>query len=933
MSVQLVLYPQNYEGYLYSTLVSNNLLADSQSFISVLSTSVYTYTTDPNTVINSFSAGANWKGFYLAGQTAPQNTNNTLILTGQNSSNTSGVFQKLTGLTVGQNYTITIDVSAVTAAGTLTVGLPPRTDTCGGQFVQNASVSGATSITLQFVAQNSAETFIIQWKQIGTNTITIDSMSIEESTSVLGAGGNTDFNSDPIDGQVIVDLYEEEGIPLTLSVDDFKNVAEKVQSYSKDFNLPGTKRNNLIFDNIYEITRTINSKDSFNPYIQTQAILKEDGFTIFEGFLRLIEIKDQNGELSYNVNLYSNAIALADILKGLTLSDLNFSELNHIYNAENIAKSNQGVLALVNALPPDSFAGATNATTTNVLRYPLCNWNGKVRRNPTSTQVTAIGADPDNPAISNEGIATFYRPWIKLKYIIQNIFKAAGFTYTSTFFDSAEFSNLYMDFNWGSNNQPTAFDEQAVIQYKTSSASNFATPSGSFKTMIFPATSYSSNPSPLPSQVNASTGVVTSDRAGLIVTLNMFFFSVVNNTDQYSVTVELVSVDSSSSVTTVHYTQSYTSVAAGTVSHFLYYVPTVFTLNTNDTLFFRFRDDGGSNFTEQVFQSGISGIDYNIQGDAIAQEGLLNKHRGKLKQWDFFKDILTMFNLVTIQDKTNPKNLIIDTYDNTFLNNTSSVTYDWTEKVDATTIQIEPLKLKRTIKLKYKTDDKDYCAKVFKNACNEYEYGSAERDGSTSFSGSSQLTNLTGEEKIELKIFSSTVVKPIFDDLPEWIAPCIYGSNDDSSEFQGIDNNPRILYNVTGDVNYTLQNMTFFMDAENGGSVGAFNFTTYQRFSHTSTMPSVSASTNGYNFDNVYGLIGIGTPPVNNLYNRFYQGYFNELYNPDTRIVKLSALLTPADITNFEFFDRVRIKNREYRVNKIDYKPNALTKLELILIP
>ena len=77
MSVQLVLYPQNYEGYLYSTLVSNNLLADCQSIISVLSTSVYTYTTDPNTVINSFSAVANWKGFYLAGHTSPQNTNNT----------------------------------------------------------------------------------------------------------------------------------------------------------------------------------------------------------------------------------------------------------------------------------------------------------------------------------------------------------------------------------------------------------------------------------------------------------------------------------------------------------------------------------------------------------------------------------------------------------------------------------------------------------------------------------------------------------------------------------------------------------------------------------------------------------------------------------------------------------------------------------------
>ena len=933
MSVQLVLYPQNYLGYLYSTLVSRNILADSQSFLSVLSTSVYTYTTTPNTVVDSFSAGANWKGFYIAGQTAPQNTNNTLILTGQNApALNSGVYQKLTGLTVGQNYTVTIDISSVTASGVLTVGLPPRTDTCGGQFVSNNPVTAATTLTIQFVAQNAVEIFILQWKQAGAGVITIDSMSIEESTVISGpAGGATGgtFNADPIDGQVIVDLYEEEGIPLTLSVDDFKNVAEKVQSYSKDFNLPGTKRNNLIFDNIYEITRTIGNTQSFNPYIQTKAILKEDGFTIFEGFLRLIEIKDQEGELSYNVNLYSNAIALADILKGLTFSDLNFEELNHIYNSTNIANSNNGVLALSNPLPTDSFAGAAGATTTNVLRYPLCNWNGKVRRNPTSTQVTAIGANAEFPAISNEGIATFYRPFIKLKYIIQNIFKAAGFTYTSTFFDSAEFSNLYMDFNWGAGNQPTTLDEQVLIKYLNTPL-NFATPSGSFKTMIFPNSSAPYNSSPLPSQINPATGILTADRDGLIVEVPQYIFTIINEVDTYSATIQLVKVENGTNVETIIDAISFTNVSAGTTSQFYFLGQHIINLNQNDTLFFRFRDDGGSNFTKQHFDttSGISGVYYFIQGDAIAQAALLNKHRGKLKQWDFLKDIFTMFNLITLQDKTNPTNLIIDTYDDTFLNNPNSVTYDWTHKVDATTIQIEPLKLKRTITLKYKTDDKDYCARVFKDACFQYEYGSLERDGSTALQGSNQLTNLTGEEKIELKIFSSTVVKPIFQDLPEWIAPCIYGADEEGGEFKGIDNNPRILYNVTGDDNYQLQNMTFFMDAENGS--GAFNHTTYQRFSHTSTIPSVSATTNGYNFGNTYGLIGIGPPPVNDLYNRFYQGYFNELYNPDTRIVKLSALLTPADVANFEFFDKVRIKNREY---KIDYKPNALTKLELILIP
>ena len=69
--------------------------------------------------------------------------------------------------------------------------------------------------------------------------------TITECTPVL---------SDLTDGQVICDLYEEEAIPLSLSIDDFKNVAEKTQSYSKDFHLPNTKRNNKIFGHIFEVT-------------------------------------------------------------------------------------------------------------------------------------------------------------------------------------------------------------------------------------------------------------------------------------------------------------------------------------------------------------------------------------------------------------------------------------------------------------------------------------------------------------------------------------------------------------------------------------------------------------------------------------------------------------------------------------------------------
>ena len=93
------------------------------------------------------------------------------------------------------------------------------------------------------------------------NTATITDISIQPVIGAIPSGATNVLDN----GQVIVDLYDDEDIPLSLSVDDFKNVAEQVQSYSKAFNLPATKRNNKIFDQIFEITRSYDGV-IFNPY-------------------------------------------------------------------------------------------------------------------------------------------------------------------------------------------------------------------------------------------------------------------------------------------------------------------------------------------------------------------------------------------------------------------------------------------------------------------------------------------------------------------------------------------------------------------------------------------------------------------------------------------------------------------------------------------
>ena len=96
-------------------------------------------------------------------------------------------------------------------------------------------------------------------------------------------------------------------------------------------------------------------------------------------------------------------------------------------------------------------------------------------------------------------------------------------------------------------------------------------------------------------------------------------------------------------------------------------------------------------------------------------------------------------------------------------------------------------------------------------------------------------------------------------------------------------------------------------------------------------MPSTSTSTD-FNFGECQ-LIGIGVAGQDNLYQTYYARYFSELYNPDTRVMSCKVLLTVKDLSEFNFFDTVLIKNREYRVNKIQYKPGELARVEFILIP
>ena len=103
------------------------------------------------------------------------------------------------------------------------------------------------------------------------------------------------------------------------------------------------------------------------------------------------------------------------------------------------------------------------------------------------------------------------------------------------------------------------------------------------------------------------------------------------------------------------------------------------------------------------------------------------------------------------------------------------------------------------------------------------------------------------------------------------------------------------------------------------------------QFSHLSAIPTVASSTADYLFG-TQQLAGGLTPVTFNLFTRFWLPYYAQLYNPDTRTMSIKVNLNAGDIARFKFNDKVFIKNRIFRVNKIDYKPNDLSTVEFILI-
>jgi hypothetical protein len=895
MSIQLIVYPQSYDGSFNSIVGSSSeYIVDGINF-----TTINTSTSSLNLTAPTYTSAISnmsvipintWYRFSGDG-TAVTESAGSITIGAQR-----GVIQQLSNLSVNTGYTLSIDVG--TYASTL------EFQQYTGTILQATfPITSSGTNTISFQAQSTSDTILIY----STATNVINSISV--TTNIIQPSGNTTFLG--TDGQVICDLYEDEDLPLSLSIDDFKNVAEQVQSYSKAFSLPGTKKNNKIFDNLFDITR---SDDGviFNPYVKTQCKLKQDGFIIFEGYLRMIDVQDKKGEISYNVNLYSEVIALADVLGDRKFRDLGFEELEHDYNKTQIKYSwNDAPNTGITYTNPNT-SGFRDANDT--LKYPFCDWERQIiiANNPGGSS----GPTDNFPQLPNLGAA--FRPFIQIKYLINRIFNQSDFpfTYESVFFDTDDFEKLYMDFNWGGTSP-----ESGSGSYAAGDAANTST--GSYQPLFLFNTDFPSD-----AGYDESTHIFTAQNDNTSYTIDGVFY-VGNLNNSADLKFRWLHKDSGGTTIADYYLTPFLGGAGPLIIP--WNVTLRILLQQNDTLEFQYYSTASNSY-----QSTTCILNVTIGLVLSTSNVLMQNLRGETEQWGFLKGIMTMFNLISIPDKSNPNHIIIEPYKDIFMSSddaanpnffdSNSNPYNWTDKIDVEEIKLKPLTdLNKKTHFKFVEDEDDYAFNVYKKSVEGHLYGTEEWDAS--ISGSGLQTLLTGEEDIIAEPFAATVVKPLISQFSDFIVPAIYSYDASEGTSEGFDNSPRIMYN---NGKKTLTTCTYYIPEQNG--LSSENQSDFLQFSHLTSVPT-AVGTKDFHFGICQLLAGLGNSVPDNLFNLYWLPYLKELYDADTRIMTIKVNLTPGDINTFKFYDTVIIKNREFRVNKIDYKPNDLATIEFILIP
>jgi len=309
----------------------------------------------------------------------------------------------------------------------------------------------------------------------------------------------------------------------------------------------------------------------------------------------------------------------------------------------------------------------------------------------------------------------------------------------------------------------------------------------------------------------------------------------------------------------------------------------------------------GSNFSMLVTRKEI------VEGGELNPSAAIPK---QIKQRDFVKSIMQAFNLYMDFDKNNPKNIIIESYNDYFNNGT----VDWSNKIDLDKqIDINPISMvdgKRYI-YRYKADKDFYNQKYLDRHAEPF--GTEQIDIDNDFKK---------EDKVNELIFSPT--PNVANDSLRIAVPKIY------KDQTGVNITPNIRLLYAGGIKQAFAPITY-------KQTGFADLKTinYAYCGHTDDPQDPTVDLSFGIPKEVFYIYAESKFTNNNLYNRYHKNFIQNVTSKNSKVMTAYLWLSPLDIKLFSFRKKYFIDNAYYIVNKIiDYNPYEVqsTKVELIKI-
>lgn len=256
----------------------------------------------------------------------------THIGPGQGSIQQNGV------LRLDETYRVRIKVSNMTPGDILRVRMGPTL--IPGPSFQFISADG----DYEFVMTAATEDFII-----------------ECSNTFLGTISNISVVPYPVDYNL--DLNDNVSVALTFQSQDISNIENRKSTRSLTITLPGTKNNNQVFGEIFEI----GGSSDYNPNKKAEVVVLSEGIEQFRGALQIRNIIRNNyDDISYEVVVVGTLANISSDWGDKTLQDLSFKEYTHTFNMTELFGSWVGPIKK-NGSPYNNFTVSSTIAITGMV--------------------------------------------------------------------------------------------------------------------------------------------------------------------------------------------------------------------------------------------------------------------------------------------------------------------------------------------------------------------------------------------------------------------------------------------------------------------------------------------------------------------------------------------------------------------------------------